>query len=126
MKESFSIDPLFPDCPIRNVLARFNGKWPLTVIYTLSRSDKPMRFKDIASANPDISEKMLTQTLRGLEADGIIIRHEHRNPQIRVEYALSPRGESLKPILLDLIGWAYSNMSDILRSRKHFYQKKST
>lgn len=117
MKNSFSIDPLFPDCPIRNVLARFNGKWPLIVIYTLSRSDKPMRFKDIAAANPDISEKMLAQTLRGLEADDIIVRRESHDPQIHVDYSLSARGESLKPIILELIDWAYNNMSEILASR---------
>ncbi len=122
MKESFSVDPLFPDCPIRNVLARFNGKWPLVVIYTLGRSDKPMRFKDIAAANPDISEKMLAQTLRGLEADDIVVRKESRTPQLRVEYALSPRGESLKPIVFDLIGWAYNNMSGILSSRERYYR----
>ncbi|MBQ8703959.1 MAG: helix-turn-helix transcriptional regulator [Bacteroidales bacterium] len=122
MKNSFSIDPLFPDCPIRNVLARFNGKWPLTVIYTLSRSAEPMRFKDIAAANPDISEKMLAQTLRGLEADDIIVRHESRDPQLRVDYALSPRGESLKPILLSLVDWAYNNMSEILESREKYYR----
>ena len=74
MTKDFIKDPIFPECPIRNVLARIGGKWTLAVIYTLGGSETPLRFKDIERANPDCSQKMLTQTLRGLEADGLICR----------------------------------------------------
>ena len=66
MNASFIKDPFFPECPIRNVLARISSKWALAVLYTLNGNGGPMRFKDIEKANPDISQKMLTSTLRGL------------------------------------------------------------
>lgn len=57
-------DLTFPDCPIRNVLARISDKWSLLILYTLSLHDKPVRFKELQRAVPDISQKMLTTTLR--------------------------------------------------------------
>lgn len=65
MNKDFIKDPFFPECPIRNVLARIGSKWALAVLYTLGGSETPLRFKDIEKANPDCSQKMLTQTLRG-------------------------------------------------------------
>ena len=61
---------LFPDCPIRNILARISDKWSLLVIYTLDKTGKEkMRFKELQREIPDISQKMLTVTLRTLEED---------------------------------------------------------
>ena len=68
-------DPLFPDCPIRNILARLCDKWSLLVIYTLDRAGRAtMRFKELQRGIPDISQKMLTVTLRTLEDDGYVTR----------------------------------------------------
>ena len=97
MNKDFIKDPFFPECPIRNVLARIGGKWTLAVIYTLGGSETPLRFKDIERANPDCSQKMLTQTLRGLEADGLICRTVYPEMPPRVEYALTDRGRSFLP-----------------------------
>ena len=66
-------DALCPECPIRNVLARLGDKWSLLVIYTLDRSPS-MRFGELLRALPDISQKMLTVTLRMLEEDGFVTR----------------------------------------------------
>lgn len=118
--KDFLIDPHFPDCPIRNVLARIGGKWTLAVLYTLGNSSQPMRFKNIEQANPDISQKMLVSTLRGLEADGLISRTVYPEMPPRVEYDLTERGRSLMPLLAQLIDWAYTNLHDIVSDRERY------
>lgn len=66
-------DTVFPDCPIRNVLSHICGKWSLLVIYVMRQGDS-IRFNALHRAIPDISQKVLTSTLRSLEADGFITR----------------------------------------------------
>lgn len=118
MQKDFNTPPLFPDCPIRNVLARVCGKWSLVILYTLDKASSPMRYKDIEKQNPDITQKMLVQTLRQLEADGMIVRRAFAETPPRVEYSLSERGKSLMPILHQLFDWAYSNLHAILSDRE--------
>ena len=118
--KDFLRDPVFPECPIRNVLARISTKWSLAVLYTLDGNNGPMRFKDIERANPDISQKMLTSTLRGLEADGLISRTVFPEMPPRVEYALTGRGHSFMPVMRQLLDWAYANLTDILSDREHY------
>ena len=119
LDKDFLRDPVFPECPIRNVLARISTKWSLAVLYTLDGNNGPMRFKDIERANPDISQKMLTSTLRGLEADGLISRTVFPEMPPRVEYALTGRGHSFMPVMRQLLDWAYANLTDILSDREH-------
>lgn len=121
MQKDFIQDPVFPECPIRNVLARIANKWTMAVIYTLGGSDTPMRFKDIERQNPDCSQKMLTQTLRGLEADGLVSRTVYPEMPPRVEYALTERGRSFLPLMRQLIDWAYHNLHDIVSDRQQYY-----
>ena len=123
MNKDFIKDPFFPECPIRNVLARIGGKWTLAVIYTLGGSETPMRFKDIERANPDCSQKMLTQTLRGLEADGLICRTVYPEMPPRVEYALTERGRSFLPVMHQLLDWAYHNLHDIISDRDKYHEQ---
>lgn len=120
LDKDFLRDPVFPECPIRNVLARISTKWSLAVLYTLDGNNGPMRFKDIERANPDISQKMLTSTLRGLEADGLISRTVFPEMPPRVEYALTGRGHSFMPVMRQLLDWAYVNLNDILSDREHY------
>ncbi len=120
MTKDFIVDPVFPECPIRNVLARISGKWALAVLYTLNGNQGPMRFKDIEKANPDISQKMLTSTLRGLEADGLVCRAVYAEMPPRVEYALTERGKSFMPVMRQLIDWAYNNLHDIVTDRERY------
>ncbi len=112
-------DSLFPDCPIRNILARISDKWSLLVIYTLHNAGKAsMRFKELQRAVPDISQKMLTVTLRTLAEDGLVTRTVFPEVPPRVEYALTVRAQSLLPHIDALIGWAKENMEAILRDRR--------
>ena len=120
MNKNFIKDPFFPECPIRNVLARIGGKWTLAVLYTLASNGTPMRFKDIERANHDCSQKMLTQTLRGLEADGLVSRTVYPEMPPRVEYALTERGQSFMPVMRQLLDWAFNNLHDIVADREKF------
>lgn len=67
-------DPVFPQCPIRNVLARIGDRWSLLILLALQDSHRQMRFKDLCQAIPDVSQKMLASTLKELEADGLVSR----------------------------------------------------
>lgn len=114
----------FPDCPIRNVIARIGDRWSILILLTLEPAEKPIRFKEIQHAIPDISQKMLSRTLRDLEADGFVVRHAYAEVPPRVEYELTPRARTLTPLLNDLVGWAASNLAGIVKDREMFYQKE--
>ena len=112
-------DAVFPDCPIRNILARLCDKWSLLVIYTLDKAGKEaVRFKELQREIPDISQKMLTVTLRTLEDDGYVTRTVYPEVPPRVEYALTPRTHSLLPHINALIKWALENMEPIMKDRR--------
>ncbi len=112
-------DAVFPGCPIRNILARISDKWSLLVIYTLNHTEyKMVRFKELQRKIPDISQKMLTVTLRTLEEDGYVTRTVYPEVPPRVEYALTERAMSLLPHIDALIGWAQDNMDAIIKDRK--------
>lgn len=114
----------FPNCPIRNILARISDKWSLLVIYTLHQSEKDaIRFKELQRAIPDISQKMLTVTLRTLEEDGYVTRTVYPEVPPRVEYALTERALSLLPHINALINWALENREAILKDRKEMAGK---
>lgn len=110
---------MFPGCPVRNILARLCDKWALLVIYILGRSGKEnMRFMELKQQMPDITQRMLTMTLRTLEEDGYVTRTMFSEIPPRVEYALTERAKSLKPILDSLLQWSVDNMDDIMHDRK--------
>ena len=85
------------------MLARIGNKLTLAAFYTLDRQGAPMCFRDIAASNPDCSQKMLTQTLRGLEHDRMVSRTVYPELLPRVEYALTDRGRSFMPAMQQLI-----------------------
>ena len=109
-------DALFPDCPIRNVLARVGDKWSLLVLYNLQHKE-PVRFKELQRQIPDISQKSLTQTLRTLEEDGFVTREVFPEVPPRVEYSLTPRALSFLPLVENMINWAKENMEEIIKDR---------
>ena len=103
-------DPGYAACPIRNIVDRFGDKWSLLVLYNLHTGGR-LRFSEIHRRMTDISQKMLASTLRRLEQDGLLSRTVYPEVPPRVEYALTPRGESLMPHLVSLIGWKISTRS---------------
>ena len=109
-------DTVFPDCPIRNVLSHICGKWSLLVIYVMRQRDS-IRFNALHRAIPDISQKVLTSTLRSLETDGFITRQVYAEVPPRVEYSLTDRARSFNPLVESMIAWAQNNMAGILKDR---------
>lgn len=114
-------DELFPDCPIRNVLARVGDKWSLLVLYNLQHRE-PVRFKELQRQIPDISQKSLTQTLRTLEEDGYVSREVFPEVPPRVEYSLTSRALSFLPLVENMINWAKEKMDEIIKDRTNNYE----
>ena len=103
-------------CPIRDVLSKLGDKWTMLDLVTL-KANGTMRFCDIQKTIGDISQRMLTVTLRSLEADGLVVREVYAEIPPRVEYSLTETGLSLMPHVESLVGWALEHMDDILRRR---------
>ena len=113
-------DTIYQDCPIRNVLAHICSKWSMLVIYLMHRNeseDKSIRFNVLHRAMPDISQKVLTSTLRSLEADGFVTRKVYAEVPPRVEYSLTDRARSFIPLVESMTAWAQDNMAGILKDR---------
>lgn len=110
LKENLKKYTGISSCPIRNVISRFSGKWSMLILCVLAENETT-RFNEIGKAIPDISPKVLAETLRSLEADGLISRTVYAEVPPRVEYALTQRGHSLMPHIRDLIAWALANFN---------------
>lgn len=108
-------DPRARECPSRLLLDRIGDRWTVLIIGTLASG--PARFGELARAVDGISQKMLTQTLRSLERDGLVTRTVHRVIPPRVDYELTELGRSLCEPLAALSAWAVANMSKVVDSR---------
>ena len=113
-------DKMFPDCPVRNVLARTGDKWSLLVMHELAESGGPMRFGILHKSLPDISQKVLTQTLRRLEEDGFVRRTVYADVPPRVEYDLTPRALSFLEACRPMIEWVMAHFAEIMTSRQRY------
>jgi len=105
-------------CPVRDVLDRIGDKWSMLMIMALAM--RPHRFSELHRAVHDISKRMLTQTLRDLERDGLITRHVFPTKPPAVEYRLAPLGLSLLDPMAGLIDWADRCHGDIHAARARF------
>jgi len=110
--------PDFGRCPVREVLDQIGDKWSTLLLLTLA--DGPQRFGAIKRMVPDISQRMLTQTLRDLQRDGLINRTVFPTTPPSVEYRLTPLGQSLLEPLAGLIGWADAHHAAIRAARQEF------
>ncbi|MFY8105812.1 MAG: winged helix-turn-helix transcriptional regulator [Elstera sp.] len=106
------------NCPVRDVLDQISGKW--TTLLMIVLADAPHRFSDLQRAVPDISKRMLTQTLRDLERDGLITRHVFPTKPPSVEYRLAPLGQSMLAPLAGLVEWAEASHASIQAARARF------
>lgn len=105
-------------CPVRSVLDKIGDKWSMLIVMTLSGG--PLRFNEIKRRVPDISQKMLTQTLRELQRDGMVGREVFPTVPPAVEYRLTPLGESVLGPFGALVTWANQNHRQISASRAEF------
>ena len=105
-------------CPVRDVLDRVGDKWTTLILIALAVG--PTRFGALGRAIPDISKRMLTQSLRRLERDGMISRAVFPTKPPSVEYRLTPLGQSILDPLIRLVTWAEESHADIRAAREKF------
>ena len=105
-------------CPTRQVLDRVANKWTMLVVLALEEGT--LRFSQIRGRIEGVTQKMLTQTLRALERDGMITRRVYPTVPVTVEYTLTPLGRSLSEAVGVIRGWAYKNMPEIEDSRRRY------
>jgi DNA-binding HxlR family transcriptional regulator len=106
---------------VRQVLDGIGDKWSILVLAALHLS--PRRFSELRRAIPDVSQKMLTHTLRKLERDGLVERIVTPSSPPRVDYRLHPLGQSLFARLAHLASWVIENRTEIDRARSSFDQR---
>lgn len=109
-------DPYDRDCPTRHLLDRIGDRWTVLVVGALVGG--PLRFGEIARRVDGVSQKMLTQTLRTLERDGLVRRTQYPQIPPRVEYQLTDTGRTLRDPLRALEDWAVAHMDTVLASRE--------
>ena len=105
-------------CPVRNVLDKIGDKWSMLLVMTLAAG--PKRFNELHREVPDISQKMLTQTLRDLQRDGYVGRQVFDTKPPSVEYSLTPLGQSLIVPFGQLIEWANRSFDKIDAARADY------
>jgi DNA-binding HxlR family transcriptional regulator len=108
-------DVLAVACPTRQLVARIGDRWTLLVLSALQ--DRTLRFQELRRAVDGVSQKMLTQTLRALERDGLVRREVYAAVPPRVEYSLTPLGATLSELVAGTRAWAYGHMDEIEAAR---------
>jgi DNA-binding HxlR family transcriptional regulator len=111
-------DVMAAACPTRQVVNRIGDRWSLLVLYALSRGTR--RFSELRAEVDGVSQKMLTQTLRGLERDGLVDREVYPVVPPKVEYSLTVLGAGLATEIAAIRGWAYEHMDEIEAARAEF------
>lgn len=106
-------------CPVRNVISRFGDKWSILILLMLNDNEN-LRYSQLNREIPDISQKMLANTLRSLEADKLVTRKVYPEVPPRVEYRLTDVGRSLIPHIIALTNWANEHMGEIVENRKKY------
>jgi DNA-binding HxlR family transcriptional regulator len=111
-------NPFNPSCPSQDILALIGGKWSMLLMCILR--DGPARPGELTRRAGGISQKMLTQTLRELERHGIVARHDHGTVPPRVDYSLTPLGESLAGLVGQIESWVESNYPRLTRAARSY------
>lgn len=119
MKRKEETGSVFEICPIRNVIARFGSKWALLTLLIIGEQGV-VRFNELGRLIPDVSSRVLSSTLRTLEADGLVERKVYAVVPPKVEYRLTEVGESLLPLIRQLTEWAQTNMKRVMKHRKEY------
>jgi DNA-binding HxlR family transcriptional regulator len=120
-KQAF--DAFMAECPSRKLLDRISDKWVTLVLCSLA--DGPLRFSEVSRRLAGVSQKMLTQTLRTLERDGLVTREVTPSVPVRVDYDLTDLGRSLLPVLELMKAWAEQHMSRVQQAQKAYDRGKA-
>ncbi|MHA6766368.1 winged helix-turn-helix transcriptional regulator [Sphingobium ummariense] len=114
----FAYDVYEDNCPTRHILDRITDKWALLILDRLG--DGPVRFNHLRRDIKGISQKVLSQTLKKLQRDGLISRAIFATVPVTVEYALTPLGTTLTETVAALAHWAERNMDAVIASQKAY------
>ncbi len=98
-----SKEDILPECPVATTVSLIGSKWKLLIMRNLL--GRPWRFNELQKSIDGISQKALTEALRSMEADGIVIRKAYPEVPPRVEYSLTELGESMRPIIKSMESW---------------------
>ncbi len=123
MKKKEETGSIIEMCPVRNVIARFGNKWALLTVLIIGEQGV-VRFNELSRLIPDVSSRVLSSTLRTLEADGFIDRKVYAVVPPKVEYRLTDVGKSLLPLIRQLTEWAQTNMKKVMTHRKEYEQSE--
>ncbi|MEU5994176.1 helix-turn-helix domain-containing protein [Spirillospora sp. NPDC047418] len=110
--------PYRADCPTRHIMDRIGDRWTVLIVGALW--DGPARFSELRRRIEGISQKMLTQTLRGLERDGLVHRTVYPEVPVRVEYTLTEAGSTLREPLSALQEWSITHLADVSASQEAY------
>jgi DNA-binding HxlR family transcriptional regulator len=113
-----------PVCKLRDVLDRVGDKWSVLLMHLLGGG--PKRYSELQRSIDGISQRMLTLTLRSLERDGLVSRTVTPTSPPRVDYALTPVGETLSSQVAQLIGWAEDHRGYVAQSRLRYDDQQSS
>ena len=102
-------------CPIRSVLSNVTGKWRMIIILALE--DEPKRFGEMKRCIGDVTQRVLTENLRGLQRDGYLTRTVDAGPPVAVSYELTPLGRGLLETLKPLVYWSNDQMDEVKTAR---------
>ncbi|MFD8566627.1 winged helix-turn-helix transcriptional regulator [Streptomyces sp. NPDC057694] len=116
----FAYDAFLRECPTNQLLARLSDKWVSLVVAALAGHDGPMRYSALGRKVAGVSQKMLTQTLRGLERDGLVARTVTPSVPVRVDYELTALGRSLGGLLVAVKDWAETHMDEVAVAREGY------
>jgi DNA-binding HxlR family transcriptional regulator len=111
-------------CPSRQVIALIADKWSILILYALSR-EGTMRYGQLQRTVRGISQKMLTQTLRELERNGLVSRTVYEVVPPQVKYELTDLGKSLRKVLTGVCGWAQDNLAKVAEARVRHDRERS-
>ena len=108
------------DCPAVALLSTISNRWVSLTMCTLGSHGDPMRYSHVSREIPGVSQKMLTQTLRMLERDGMVKRTVTPTVPVRVDYELTPLGQGLYGLLSQVRDWAAEKTDEVDEARAHY------
>ena len=120
-QDKLAYDAFMASCPTRQVMSTIGDKWSALLVNALA--DGPRRHGELARTVAGVSQKMLTQTLRTLERDGLVTRSITPTVPVRVDYELTELGQSLVPVLQQLKRWSETHIEQVLAARESFEER---
>lgn len=118
--ERITFEAYLRDCPFANLMAAVSNRWMTLIVCALGEHEEPLRYNQLSREMPGISQKMMTQTLRSLEREGLITRTATLDVPVRVEYSLTEMGRSFLALLFTFRDWAESNIGRVDEARARY------